>query len=86
MNKPNPLYERSLAIWEKALGKDHPDVANSLNNLAALYYAQGKYEQAEPLYERSLAIDEKALGKDHPDTKQVRKNYELFLAEKAAEK
>ncbi len=81
-----PLYQRSLAIKEKALGKDHPAIATSLNNLAALYYAQGKYEQAEPLFERSLAIREKALGKDHPDTKQVRKNYELFLAEKAAGK
>ena len=29
-----PLYKRSLAIREKALGPDHPDVATSLNNLA----------------------------------------------------
>ena len=32
-----PLYKRSLAIREKALGPDHPDVATSLNNLAELY-------------------------------------------------
>ena len=32
-----PLYQRSLAISEKALGPDHPDVATSLNNLAGLY-------------------------------------------------
>ena len=62
-----PLYKRSLAIREKALGKDHPHVAASLNNLAGLYQAQGKYVEAEALYERSLAIREKALGKDHPD-------------------
>jgi hypothetical protein len=36
-------------------------------SLAALYYAQGQYAQAEPLYNRSLAIWEKALGPDHPD-------------------
>ena len=30
-----PLYQRALAIWEKALGPDHPEVATSLNNLAA---------------------------------------------------
>jgi hypothetical protein len=41
-------------------------VAKSLNNLAGLYYAQGKYTQAEPLYKRSLAIREKAFGPDHP--------------------
>jgi len=31
------LYKRSLAISEKALGKNHPDVATILNNLALLY-------------------------------------------------
>jgi len=41
--------------------------AGTLNNLAALYYLQGRYAQAEPLYKRSLAIMEKALGPDHPD-------------------
>ena len=62
-----PLHKRSLAIWEKALGKEHPDVALSLNNLAALYDSQGKYAEAEPLHKRSLAIKEKVLGKEHPD-------------------
>jgi tetratricopeptide (TPR) repeat protein len=42
-------------------------VANSLNNLADLYGAQGRYARAEPLYQRALAIREKALGPDHPD-------------------
>jgi tetratricopeptide (TPR) repeat protein len=56
-----------MAIREKALGPDHPDVAASLNNLAELYRAQGQYAQAEPLYKRSLAIVEKALGPDHPN-------------------
>ncbi len=61
-----PLYKRSLAIREKALGPDHPDVATSLNNLAELYRAQNQYAQAEPLYKRSLAIREKAFGVSHP--------------------
>jgi tetratricopeptide (TPR) repeat protein len=30
------LYQRGLAIREKALGNDHPDVASSLNNLVRL--------------------------------------------------
>jgi tetratricopeptide (TPR) repeat protein len=53
------LHKRSLAIYEKALGTDHPLVATSLNNLAYLYEAQGIYPAAEPLYKRSLAILEK---------------------------
>jgi tetratricopeptide (TPR) repeat protein len=48
------------------LGKEHPDVASSLNNLAELYQDQGNYSQAEPLFQRSLAIWEKVLGKEHP--------------------
>ncbi|CAN0560911.1 unnamed protein product, partial [Laminaria digitata] len=31
-----PLYKRTLAIYEKALGPEHPSVATSLNNLAVL--------------------------------------------------
>jgi len=62
-----PLFKRSLAIYEKALGPEHPEVATSLNNRAELYRAQGRYGEAEPLYKRSIAIREKALGPEHPD-------------------
>jgi tetratricopeptide (TPR) repeat protein len=61
-----PLYERALAIREKAFGKEHPSVAASLNSLALLYQTQGASEQAKPLYERALAIREKVFGKEHP--------------------
>ena len=69
-----PLYERSLAIREKTLGPNHPDVAASLNNLAALYQAEGQYAAAEPLYTRALAINEKARGPDHPDVATLLEN------------
>ena len=58
-----PLYQRSLGIRETKLGKDHPNVASSLNNLAGLYESQGKYEEAESLYKRSLGIRKNKLGK-----------------------
>ena len=48
------------------LGAQHPDVAASLNNLALLYRAQGRYGEAEPLYQRALAIYEAVLGTQHP--------------------
>ena len=74
-----PLYRRALAIREKALGAEHPDVAIAFNNLATLYRAQGKYAQAEPLYRRSLAIKEKALGPEHPSVATTLENYAALL-------
>jgi CHAT domain-containing protein/tetratricopeptide (TPR) repeat protein len=65
-SEAEPLYKRSLAIREKALGLDHADTATALNNLGTLYRAQGRFGEAEPLYQRSLGIKEKTLGLDHP--------------------
>jgi Flp pilus assembly protein TadD len=62
-----PPIERALAIREKSLGPEHPDVAKSLNSLASIYDSQGKYAEAELLDKRALAIREKSLGPEHPD-------------------
>ena len=72
------LYKRSLEIYEKGLGPNHPEVATSLNNLALLYSEQGRYAEAEPLYKRALAIYEKALGPDHPSIATSLNNLALF--------
>jgi tetratricopeptide (TPR) repeat protein len=63
-----PLLRDVLAIREKTLGPEHPDTAESLNNLAHLLQAQGDFAGARPLYERALAIREKTLGPEHPYT------------------
>jgi hypothetical protein len=54
--KAEPLLKRSLAIYEKALGPDHPDVARSLENLAALYRATKRVTEAEQLEVRAKRI------------------------------
>jgi tetratricopeptide (TPR) repeat protein len=59
------FFLRSLSIREHRLGRDHPDVAQSLNNLATLYISQGHYLDAETLFIRSLSISENSLGLDH---------------------
>jgi tetratricopeptide (TPR) repeat protein len=61
-----PLYQRAIAIGEKALGAHHPRLATSLNNLAGLYLATGRHAEAAPLFRRAIASGEKALGPDHP--------------------
>jgi tetratricopeptide (TPR) repeat protein len=60
------------------LGPEHPDVATSLNNLAALYRDQGEYAAAEPLYKRALAIRDKALGPEHPLVADLHMDNELL--------
>lgn len=56
------VAKRAIVIAEQEMGPDHPEVATSLNNLAAIYVHQGKYAQAVALYKRSLTIYKKALG------------------------
>ena len=62
----SPMYEEMQQILEVNLGPEHPSVATTLNNLAALYESMGEYEKALPLYKRALEISEKVLGPEHP--------------------
>jgi CHAT domain-containing protein/Tfp pilus assembly protein PilF len=62
-----PLFQRAIAIMEKAVGLDSVDIAPELNNLAALYQRQQRYAEAEPLFRRVLALSEKQLPSNHPD-------------------
>ena len=39
-DKALPLYERALKIYEKHFGKDHPEVAHTLTDLAVLHLEQ----------------------------------------------
>ena len=50
------LYRRALAIREKSLGQNHPEVAVSLNDLAVTLQRQGRYAEAELLHRRAMAI------------------------------
>ena len=54
-----PLYKRALAIYEKALGPDHPHVAIHLNNLAVLYRKTDREAEAEKLEKRAAEIEAK---------------------------
>jgi tetratricopeptide (TPR) repeat protein len=60
------MLTKSFVIREQRLGGNHPDVGQSLNNLASLYISQKRYSKAEPLLRRALLIMEQKLGKEHP--------------------
>ncbi len=48
--------ERALAIYEKARGPDHPQLAYPLHNLVDLALAEGRAEDAVALAERALKL------------------------------
>ena len=48
-------FAAGLKLAEK-IGPRNRRVATSLDRLAALYRAQGRYAEAEPLFKRALAI------------------------------
>jgi len=61
-----PLYQEALAMSKRLFSDDHPDVAQSLNNLAFLYQSQGKLAQAESLCQEALAMSKCLFPDDHP--------------------
>merc|ERR1719240_1247371 len=60
------LCGKALAIDQKALGPEHPNVGDALNNMAVVKKVQGKYDEAWELHGKALAIREKVLGPEHP--------------------
>jgi CHAT domain-containing protein len=69
-----PLYQRTLAIVEKARGPDSTEAATVLNELALVYREEGRYGEAEPLLKRSLSIRERVLDPQHLDVAQSLNN------------
>ena len=74
------LQSQSVTVRTAALGTDSPDVAAAQTNLAGLYAADDRYDEAEPLLRRALAIREKAYGADGRLTALSRNNLALLLA------
>ena len=64
--RAEPLYVEATTIRIESLGREHPDYAASLNNLAGLYQSMRDYARAEPLYVEAKTIWGKVLGKEHP--------------------
>lgn len=65
--KAQPLLRVALAIRERILGPDHPDLAVVLLNIGGSLRATGDFAQALPLMQRALAIRERGLPQGHPD-------------------
>ncbi|MEO0834748.1 MAG: tetratricopeptide repeat protein [Cyanobacteria bacterium J06642_3] len=66
-NQATQWLEQCFNVCRDRLGEQHPEVAASLNNLAALYHSQGRYEAAEPLYLQTLELRQQLLPENHPE-------------------
>ncbi len=51
-----PLYKRALVIKEKALGSDHPNVAETLEHYAELLKATQRTAEAEAMLKRAAVM------------------------------
>ncbi|MEZ4381897.1 MAG: tetratricopeptide repeat protein [Nannocystaceae bacterium] len=58
--------EEAIAIGEAALGREHPLVADSVNNLGLIHRSKGEPKRAREAFRRAVAIREAAFGPDHP--------------------
>jgi tetratricopeptide (TPR) repeat protein len=76
------FYERALVLREQHLGKDHLEVANTLNTLGASYAFEQRYDDAQRAFTRALAIREKTLGENNLLVGQSLNNLALLYAGK----
>jgi tetratricopeptide (TPR) repeat protein len=56
-------YRQALNLREQQLGPEHVEVAASLNNLASLYYAQGRYSDGGTPLSTSPGLEAKIAGR-----------------------
>ncbi len=61
-------------------GRTHPELAPTLNNLAALLSWPGQLAAAATTYRRALAILEATVESDHPNLHACRANYTALVA------
>eukprot|EP00933_Yihiella_yeosuensis_P023148 TRINITY_DN18078_c0_g1_i1.p1 TRINITY_DN18078_c0_g1~~TRINITY_DN18078_c0_g1_i1.p1 ORF type:complete len:346 (+),score=83.76 TRINITY_DN18078_c0_g1_i1:54-1040(+) len=50
------MHQKALDMRKEIVGKDHPSVAECLNNLGGLYYGRGNLQKAAESYEQALEL------------------------------
>lgn len=57
---------KAIAIYEKSLGAEHPDLAGAYSNLGNALRTSGKHAEAEANYRRAIAMWDATVGPDNP--------------------
>jgi hypothetical protein len=76
------LLREAAALQEAALGPQHPDLANTLNNLGIVCEMTNEPAEAERSYRRAYEIASVSLPADHPFVATSLKNLNDFRAAK----
>ncbi len=71
------FYEKSLLIRQERLPPNHPDLANSYNNIGLGYARIGDYPNALSFFERAVDIGQQSLPSHHPHLQLYRKNIDI---------
>lgn len=61
------MQGHALAIWEKTLGIEHPELTWALSELGELYRKKKEFAMAKINFKRALAICEKAMCDPEPE-------------------
>jgi len=72
------LLQQAVHLQEAHLGPDHPDLANTLNNLGVACEKTGRLKEAAACYRRAYEIAAAAFEPDHPFVVTSRKNLAEF--------
>ena len=71
------LLREAAALQEQALGPEHPDLANTLNNLGVVCEITDNPLDAEHYFRRAYTIATATLAPDHPFVATSRKRQNL---------
>jgi len=72
------LLQDVARLQEAELGPIHPELANTINNLAIVAEMEGRFGDAETYYRQAVAIASAALPADDPMVASSRKHLEDF--------
>jgi tetratricopeptide (TPR) repeat protein len=74
-------FRRALELRREALGDGAPEVAISMNNLAAALSEQGRFAEAEPLMREALAVHRAVQGPENRDVADTLNNLAVVVWE-----
>eukprot|EP00268_Persea_americana_P024634 TRINITY_DN2406_c0_g1_i6.p1 TRINITY_DN2406_c0_g1~~TRINITY_DN2406_c0_g1_i6.p1 ORF type:complete len:735 (+),score=191.90 TRINITY_DN2406_c0_g1_i6:361-2565(+) len=81
INEAADLFEEARTVLEQEYGPYHPDTLGVYSNLAGIYDAMGRLDDAIEILEYVVGIREEKLGTAHPDVDDEKRRLAELLKE-----